>query len=189
VKKSFTLIELIVVIAIIAILAAIIAPNAFKAIEKAKISQVIGTFKVVKSALGVYYTDTGQWPPTYGRSQLLNPALNPFINDQGDAGWDGPYLDNYATTHPWGGSIEWWSEHANMSGGAELDSYLNLDDDSPDQPETANNGKMPTSACEKIDAIFDNGNLSSGKACGDAKCAHSSEGSLMLLMVVDGEII
>ena len=34
-KSGFTLIELIVVIAIIAVLAAIIAPNAFKAIEKA----------------------------------------------------------------------------------------------------------------------------------------------------------
>ena len=33
-RKSFTLIELIVVIAIIAVLAAIIAPNSFKAIAK-----------------------------------------------------------------------------------------------------------------------------------------------------------
>ena len=36
-RQSFTLLELIVVIAIIAILAAIIAPNAFRAIEKAKV--------------------------------------------------------------------------------------------------------------------------------------------------------
>jgi len=38
-RRSFTLIELIVVIAIIAILAAIIAPNAFRAIEKAKVAE------------------------------------------------------------------------------------------------------------------------------------------------------
>ncbi|MCF7873830.1 MAG: prepilin-type N-terminal cleavage/methylation domain-containing protein, partial [Candidatus Omnitrophica bacterium] len=49
-KRSFTLIELIVVIAIIAILAAIIAPNAFQAIEKAKIIEAIGDFKTLKTA-------------------------------------------------------------------------------------------------------------------------------------------
>ena len=38
-KKSFTLIELLVVIGIIAALAAIVMPNAFKAIEKAKLEQ------------------------------------------------------------------------------------------------------------------------------------------------------
>ena len=38
-SKGFTLIELIVVIAIIAILGAIIAPNAFRAIEKAKMAR------------------------------------------------------------------------------------------------------------------------------------------------------
>jgi prepilin-type N-terminal cleavage/methylation domain-containing protein len=38
--RAFTLIELIVVIAIIAILAAIVAPNAFRAIEKAKVAKI-----------------------------------------------------------------------------------------------------------------------------------------------------
>ena len=38
--NAFTLIELIVVIVIIAVLAGIIAPNAFRAIEKAKLSRV-----------------------------------------------------------------------------------------------------------------------------------------------------
>ncbi|SHJ08964.1 prepilin-type N-terminal cleavage/methylation domain-containing protein [Desulfofundulus thermosubterraneus] len=38
-EKDFTLVELLVVIAIISILAAIIAPNAFKAVEKAKVAR------------------------------------------------------------------------------------------------------------------------------------------------------
>ncbi|NCC82098.1 MAG: prepilin-type N-terminal cleavage/methylation domain-containing protein [Clostridia bacterium] len=39
-KKGFTLVELLVVIAIIAILAAVVAPNAFKAIEKSKVTAI-----------------------------------------------------------------------------------------------------------------------------------------------------
>jgi len=57
-NKSFTLIELIVVIAIIAILAAIIAPNAFRAIEKAKISTAIADFKANKNAVYAFYADS-----------------------------------------------------------------------------------------------------------------------------------
>ncbi|MCF7873829.1 MAG: prepilin-type N-terminal cleavage/methylation domain-containing protein [Candidatus Omnitrophica bacterium] len=64
---GFTLIELIVVIAIIAILAAIIAPNAFKAIEKAKISKAIADWEAFKAAAGTFYADTGHWPGTSGR--------------------------------------------------------------------------------------------------------------------------
>jgi prepilin-type N-terminal cleavage/methylation domain-containing protein len=54
-RKSFTLIELIVVIAIIAVLAAIVAVNAFRAIEKAKISAVIADMKTIKKTANAYY--------------------------------------------------------------------------------------------------------------------------------------
>ncbi|WP_333870599.1 type II secretion system protein [Desulforamulus putei] len=37
-NRGFTLVELLVVIAIIGILAAVIAPNAFKAVEKGKVA-------------------------------------------------------------------------------------------------------------------------------------------------------
>lgn len=59
---SFTLVELIVVIAIIAILGAIIAPSAFKAIEKAKISAAIADIKAIKNAALGFYADTGTFP-------------------------------------------------------------------------------------------------------------------------------
>jgi len=99
--ESFTLIELIVVIAIIAILAAIIAPNAFKAIEKAKISKTIGDFKTIKTATMTFYADVGAWPVTdisatdQDTNNITVEGEN-FISGQNQpAGWDGPYLETW----------------------------------------------------------------------------------------------
>ncbi len=100
-KKSFTLIELIVVIAIIAILAAIIAPNAFKAIEKAKISKAVGDFKAIKTAALNYQIDVNQWPPTDIGHHGKDPndttvETENFITGQNQpSGWDGPYLETW----------------------------------------------------------------------------------------------
>lgn len=88
-KKSFTLIELIVVIAIIAILAAIVTPNAFKAIEKAKLSRTAADMKGIKTACLGYYSDTGTWPNCH----YITDASSSLISNPGVAGWDGPYLD------------------------------------------------------------------------------------------------
>lgn len=91
-SKSFTLIELIVVIAIIAILAAIIAPNVFKAIEKAKISRTVADMKSIKTAVLSYYADTGSWP----NSHYIRDNTSSLLTDPGIAGWDGPYLEKIA---------------------------------------------------------------------------------------------
>jgi general secretion pathway protein G len=102
-RKGFTLIELIVVIAIIAVLAAIVAPSAFRAIDKGKVSATIGDFKSIKTAAMAYYADTGQWPgnTTNGTG---------FINNNSGAapnGWDGPYLEKWPAKSQWGGSYSY----------------------------------------------------------------------------------
>ncbi|MBE3588244.1 MAG: prepilin-type N-terminal cleavage/methylation domain-containing protein [Thermoanaerobacteraceae bacterium] len=61
-NRGFTLVELLVVIAIIGILAAIIAPNAFKAIEKSKVAAAEADYKSIKAAALNFYTDIGKWP-------------------------------------------------------------------------------------------------------------------------------
>jgi len=120
-KKSFTLIELIVVIAIIAILAAIIAPNAFKAIEKAKITNTIAIAKVLKTAGESYYADIRIWPadvsrgydPGFMKSNAYNPDLGievPLPTDSAaliTAHWDGPYLERWPASTSWGGKYDW----------------------------------------------------------------------------------
>ncbi len=96
-KKGFTLVELLVVIAIIAILAAVVAPNAFKAIEKSKITAIEADYRAVKTATLVYYSDTGEWPAD-------DSGEVGFITDPGGAvtGWNGPYLDVWPTKAPLG---------------------------------------------------------------------------------------
>ncbi len=103
-SKGFTLIELLVVIAIIGILAAIIAPNAFKAIEKSKVAAVESDYKAVKSATLMYYSDVGTWPTADNDFSDNDNESNAFVTGDSSNGWDGPYLEKWPTKNPWGGS-------------------------------------------------------------------------------------
>ncbi len=90
-KKGFTLVELLVVIAIIGILVAIITPNAFKALERAKIARCEADLHAIKSGCLSYYTDTGLWPSNL--DELMTSSVT---------GWDGPYLEKKPDRSPWG---------------------------------------------------------------------------------------
>jgi general secretion pathway protein G len=111
-KKAFTLIELIVVIAIIAILAAIIAPNAFKAIEKAKVARFVGDYKAVKAASYALYGDIGTFPCHYENIEpiMVNGGtrttgwacthITTYPIARNIPSWDGPYLEKLPSP-PW----------------------------------------------------------------------------------------
>ncbi len=103
--RGFTLIELLVVIAIIGILAAVIAPNAFKAIEKSKVAAVESDYKAVKTATLMYYSDVGAWPTVDNDFNNNDNEANAFVYGvAGLDGWDGPYLEKWPTRNPWGGT-------------------------------------------------------------------------------------
>jgi len=105
-KRAFTLIELLVVIAIIAVLAAIVAPNAFRAIEKAKVTATVADVRSIRTGAMAFYADTGQWPAS-GTTTDMTP--NGFLADPSTSaapvrGWDGPYLEKWPPTAKWGGA-------------------------------------------------------------------------------------
>ena len=108
--SGFTLVELIVVIAIIAILAAVIAPNAFKAIEKAQISKMATDLKSLKTAWLSLYSDVGRFPgdAEYNAIGFPNTPLPGVLIQNTDVsrpvlglrGWDGPYYQGRGIS-PW----------------------------------------------------------------------------------------
>ncbi|MBU2473565.1 MAG: type II secretion system protein GspG [Candidatus Omnitrophica bacterium] len=181
-KKHFTLIELIVVIAIIAILAAIIAPNAFKAIEKAKISKAAADSKTFKTAILALYADTGHWPGDGGitnevgvyldpntdnlpwpPSGLLHPS-NLIEDDNGWSGWDGPYVEKLLAKTPWAGTYFLYRRNDNF-----LDEpwryYIYMMFHGACYPTTDPpdfSCGVPDNSAKKIDDTLDDGNVTSG---------------------------
>lgn len=180
VKRGFTLIELIVTIAIISILAAIITPNAFRAIEKSKCARAIGETKIIKTAAGSYYADTGLWPPAYN----LNTTLNPFLNNPDVTGWDGPYVEKW-NYHPWGGHIG-WNLSVDLDRSGIPDGCVILDDDRPGTGAGDNRGRIPIDSMVKMDEMLDDGNLTAGSVQGDGCLGLCAAGELVFMVVVDG---
>lgn len=72
-KKAFTLIELLVVVLIIGILASIALPTYQKAMDKAEMTGVFETFRVIEQAMIVYHLDTGEWPTTLDQIGIQIP--------------------------------------------------------------------------------------------------------------------
>ena len=161
-RKSFTLVELIVVIAIIAILAAIIAPNAFRAIEKAKIARTAEDLKTIKKAVLSYYADTGTWPNCH----YIRDTSSCLLSDPGVAGWNGPYLEKVGRsplakppgTHGcpvFGYYYVWWDR----SSSGTYSCYFDLDEDG--HPEVTDGisvcvyGLASREEVIKLDSVFD----------------------------------
>ena len=122
-KNAFTLVEMIVVIAVVAVLAAVVLPNAFKALEKSKITRLTGDMEALQTAAMAYYGDIGIWPPdvcpqedpgflTWDAYQTRCCGQNysylpPNYASIIQSFWDGPYLEKFPNMSPWGGSYDW----------------------------------------------------------------------------------
>ncbi len=103
-SHGFTLVELLVVIAIITMLAGFVVGAAQSARKRAAVTKAKSTIAGLETAIEMYETDTGQWPPAG------NEALVVALEGPSDAaGWSGPYmrfkagdLEGGALLDPWG---------------------------------------------------------------------------------------
>ena len=152
-KKSFTLIELIVVIAIIAILAAIIAPNAFRAIEKAKTSAFVQDYKSVKVAVHNLYADTGLFPGHY--ESIYYPLISGGNGWRNRSGWDGPYIEKMPQYY-WGGGTRFGTNDITFQNSC-VDRGKDWDGDSGCEIFFCYQPAPPISAQVRIDQIVDAG--------------------------------
>jgi type II secretion system protein G len=176
-KRGFTLVELIVVIAIIAILAAVIAPNAFKAIEKAKVSTALADFKTFRTASYAFYSDVGDWPRGWSRDAYFqcDPDVGHLTNVNNWAGWDGPYMEKIKRVDPWAGAYCFEYFDVDASGRQEYFIEFNTKCYPHDGAHTKQ-CPVPVGSAQLIDAAADDNNLATGAVrrgslyCGDSGC-------------------
>jgi len=160
-NEGFTLVELIVVIAIIAILAAIIAPNAFRAIEKAKTSAFSEDIKAVRAAVYNLFADTGRFPCHY--ENIVCPLISgddcgswrhvDYPTWRNVDGWNGPYLEK-TSQHYWLGRATITFQNTSSTEG---DHGKDWDGDPGRELFFCYQPPPPIPAQERIDLILDGG--------------------------------
>lgn len=70
-KRSFTLIELLIVVLIVGILATVALPRYTKVIEKVRLTEAVVMVKALADAMELYYIESGKWPSQYQDAELL----------------------------------------------------------------------------------------------------------------------
>jgi general secretion pathway protein G len=94
VKKSglsgFTLMELLTVIAVISILMGMILTGGEKAKLKAKVYKTQAMISSIDTAVSMYHTDFGAYPPS-GNQNLVNLLANSGVYGANPS-WNGPYM-------------------------------------------------------------------------------------------------
>jgi len=180
-KSGFTLVELLVVIAIIGILANTILTSLNDARQSALIAKTSQEVRTFQNVFAMFFGDTNTIP---GRCRIQNncDALSdPFLNDLGVAGWDGPYIGGgiYDRAHGWGGHIG--IENVDYNSDGIIESFLILDDDPPGGI-PSNGGQIPNDALLKIDQNVDDGNLSTGRFMSIVPGVSTGVGSAVYLL-------
>jgi general secretion pathway protein G len=78
-KKSFTLVEILIVVAILGILAAIVLPTLQGHITEAKEAAAKDNLRILRNAIGIYAAQHNGVPPGYpNENPSLSPSGKPF---------------------------------------------------------------------------------------------------------------
>lgn len=95
-KRGVTILEVLIVLSIIAMIAAVTGPRLIGYLGRAKSDTAKLQIQQVKSALQLFYIDTGRYPTEAEGLRVLVEA------PAGVAEWRGPYLETAdALTDPW----------------------------------------------------------------------------------------
>lgn len=94
--RGFTLMELLVVVVIIGLLVALVAPRYFQQIGKSERTAAANQIDALRKATDSYRMDMGRFP----RSEEGLAAL--VQRPDGEARWNGPYLQKAVPLDPWG---------------------------------------------------------------------------------------
>ena len=70
-KKSFTLIELLIVVLIVGILATVALPRYTKVIERAYLTEATIMVRAIADSMELYYIEHDTWPSQYQDAELL----------------------------------------------------------------------------------------------------------------------
>jgi prepilin-type N-terminal cleavage/methylation domain-containing protein len=132
-QAAFTLIEMMIVVGVVALLAAIAVPSMARARETSLTTRMASDFRVARDAFVQYAADHGQYPPDT-MPGIIPDGMGEYLRRL-------PWKD----TTPLGGQWDWDNDRFGVRAGVSV--Y---------QPTT------PLTQLQKLDAMIDDGNLSTG---------------------------
>lgn len=137
IPRAFTLVEMIIVVLIIGILGSVAAPKLIGTTQTASINAFATQLTAYADAFDLYKVENGTYPNT-ANTGVLPPGMEKFINAR-----------EYARPTPLGGYWDYTASSGGSNAGVGVE-YLN------------GAGFPGTAPLLEVDAMLDDGNLSSG---------------------------
>ncbi len=153
-EKGFSLIELVIVVSVLSILAAIVAPQVNKLVMKSKVSRIENELKGFKTALAAMYSDLGVYPRNVGNNVDPKFMSSVGIPTAYRTKWDGPYMEKWPTSHPWGGTYDY--QYGAYAG-------FNLDGTAGNEVYMMARNNFTRAILERIDRDLDDGVRTTGQ--------------------------
>ena len=139
-SPAFTLVELIAIIVVLAVLAGVAIPTFLDLSARAKVSRTAASWKVLSRAVNQYMIDNADAAAPNVNDALMPPQLDPYLINS-----------DFSRTPPVGGM--WDYDEWSAFGGAGVGLRVSV---------SITQSPEPQSIFQRIDAIVDDGNLSTG---------------------------